>query len=59
MGQTIVDNSSGVHRDTGQTDGQLVKPTMGGVEGYKFHGLGPTGLLRNHHQSGGGGDELL
>ena len=55
LGQTWKAKLSGVHRNSGQRYGQCLKPTMGGVERNKFHGLGPTGLLRKPPPSGGCG----
>ena len=40
LGQVLGDDSSGVHRDTGQTMGQNRKPTRGELKGTKVMACG-------------------
>ena len=53
LGQTLKLKLSGVHSDLGQTNGQPKLSGRRGVGKSYLGGVGPTGLVTKHHQSGG------
>ena len=54
LGHNFVVNSRGAQGFQGQLSGQNLHPTRRGVVWNQDGGLRTTGVIRNHHQNGGG-----
>ena len=59
MGQSWEVKSGGTQGFSGQPNGQTMHPTRRGVEIGQVVVVGPSEVVRNPHQSGGGRTELL